>query len=67
MVVSVVERIISEVNGLNERDRILVFKKMEELYSPHDKNEEDDPLQTVFGIWKDYDIDKAKLREIAWK
>jgi hypothetical protein len=64
-----VDRIISEVNGLNEKDRIVLFKRIEKLYPLQDKTieEDDDPLQTVFGLWQDYDIDKEKLREKAWR
>jgi hypothetical protein len=62
-----VDRIISEVNGLNEKERIIFIKKMEKLYAKSDKAEDDDPLQSVFGLWKDYDIDKEMLRAKSWR
>ncbi|MHC6201727.1 hypothetical protein ACYULU_00860 [Breznakiellaceae bacterium SP9] len=62
-----VNRIISEVNGLNEKERIVLFKKIENLYTITDEDVEEDPLQAVFGIWKDYDINKETLRAKAWR
>jgi hypothetical protein len=63
-----IDRIISEVNELNEKERIILFKKIENLYTIPDKDaEENDPLQAVFGLWKDYDISKEMLREKAWR
>jgi hypothetical protein len=63
-----VDRIISEVDGLNEKEKIILFKKIEKLYvNPEKTNEEDDPIQAVFGMWKDYDINKETLRAKAWR
>jgi hypothetical protein len=68
MAVKEVDRIISEVNGLNDRERVIFIKKIENLYSKSDKvSEENDPIQSVFGLWKDYDINKEKLRAKAWR
>jgi hypothetical protein len=58
MALKEVDRIISKVNGLNKKDRIVLFKKIDKLYPLQDKiMKEDDPLQAVFGLWHDYDID----------
>jgi hypothetical protein len=67
MALKEVDRIISEVNGLNEREKIIFIKKIEKLYSKQDKNKDDDPIQSVFGLWKDYDINKETLRTKAWR
>jgi hypothetical protein len=68
MALKEIDRIISEVNELNEKERIILFKKIENLYAIPDKDiEVDDPLQAVFGLWKDYDINKKTLREKAWR
>ncbi|MDR0408914.1 MAG: hypothetical protein LBH18_00750 [Spirochaetaceae bacterium] len=43
---------------------------MEKLYSKPDRNkenEEGNPLQSVFGLWEDYDINKETLRTKAWR
>jgi hypothetical protein len=68
MALKEVDRIISEVNGLNEKEKIILFKKIEKLYSNSEKTkEEDDPIQAVFEMWEDYDIDKKTLRAKAWR
>ncbi|MDR0589173.1 MAG: hypothetical protein LBG25_01365 [Spirochaetaceae bacterium] len=68
MALKEVDRIISEINGLNEKERNLFIKKIEKLYAKSDKIiKEDDPLQSVFGLWKDYDINKETLRAKAWR
>jgi hypothetical protein len=68
MALKEVDRIISEVNGLNEKERNIFIKKIEKLYvKPGEITEEDDPLQSVFGLWKDYDINKETLRAKAWR
>ena len=68
MAVKEVDRIISEVNKLNEKERDLFIKKIEKLYAKSDKiTEEDDPIQSVFGLWKDYDINKETLSAKGWR
>jgi hypothetical protein len=68
MALKEVDRIISEVNSLNEKEKIIFFKKIEKLCIKPDKpKEDDDQVQSVFGIWKDYDIDKETLRAKAWR
>ncbi|MDR1627009.1 MAG: hypothetical protein LBT33_10775 [Spirochaetia bacterium] len=68
MALKEVDRIISEVHGLNEKERIIFFKKIEKLYAnPGKTTEEDDPIQAVFGMWNDYDIDKKMLSAKAWR
>ncbi|MDR1179470.1 MAG: hypothetical protein LBK44_03100 [Spirochaetales bacterium] len=68
MVLKEVDRIISEVNGLNEKERNVLIKKIEKLYVKTDKiTAQDDPIQSVFGLWKDYDINKETLRSKVWR
>jgi hypothetical protein len=67
MALKEVDRIISEVNDLNEKEKIILFKKIEKLYTKPDKIKDDDQIQSVFGMWKDYDIDKETLRAKAWR
>ncbi|GHT84939.1 hypothetical protein FACS1894137_08620 [Spirochaetia bacterium] len=50
MALKEINRIVSEVNGLNEKERIILFKKIENLYTIPDKDIEEDPIQAVFGI-----------------
>ncbi|MDR1287965.1 MAG: hypothetical protein LBK08_10185 [Treponema sp.] len=68
MALKEVDRIISEVGGLNEKERNIFIKKIEKLYVRSDEIlEEDDSIQSVFGLWKDYEIDKESLRAKAWR
>ncbi|MDR1176219.1 MAG: hypothetical protein LBK83_12215 [Treponema sp.] len=68
MALKEVDRIISEVNGLDENERNIFIEKIEKLYVKTDEIiEEDDPIQSVFGLWKDYDINKETLRAKAWR
>jgi hypothetical protein len=68
MALKEVDRIISEVNGLSEKEKIILFKKIEKLYANSGKSrEENDPMQAVFGMWKDYNINKETLRAKAWR
>jgi hypothetical protein len=63
-----IDRIISEVNDLEENEKILFFHKIEELISDSsDKTESIDiPIESVFGLWKDRNITKETLRRKAW-
>jgi ribosomal 50S subunit-associated protein YjgA (DUF615 family) len=68
MMLKEVDRIVSEVSRLDERERNLFVKKIERLYAKQNIIKEgDDLIQSVFGLWKDYDIDKETLRCKAWK
>jgi hypothetical protein len=68
MALKEIDRIISEVNGLDEKERNIFLEKIEKLYVKSDEIlEEDDPIQSVFGLWKDYDINKETLRAKAWR
>jgi len=64
-----VDRIISEVNDLEENEKILFFHKIEELFSDSSDNTNDNdiPIESVFGLWKDRNITKEMLRRDAWK
>jgi hypothetical protein len=68
MALKEVDRIISEVNDLSEKEKIILFKKIEKIYANPEKTmEENDPIQAVFGMWKDYDINKETLRAKTWR
>jgi hypothetical protein len=63
-----IDKIISEVNGLEEKDKIILFHKIEKIF---DNSEEqinaDVSLESVFGLWKDRDISVESIRQKAWK
>jgi hypothetical protein len=59
-----IDRIISEVNELEEKEKILFFHKIEEIFgnSLDDQKNNDIPIESVFGLWKDRNITKETLR-----
>jgi hypothetical protein len=63
-----IDRIISEVNDLEEEGKLLFFNKIEEIFgnSSDDSKNDDIPMESVFGLWKDRNITKETLRRKAW-
>jgi hypothetical protein len=63
-----VDRIISEVNDLDENEKILFFHRIEEFFGNSSGNSENDdiPIESVFGLWKDRNVTKETLRRKAW-
>jgi len=63
-----IDRIISEVNDLEEKEKLLFFHKIEEIFgdSSNDTENNDIPIESVFGLWKDRNITKETLRRKAW-
>jgi hypothetical protein len=61
------DKILSEVNELEEKEKLLFYHKMGELFDNFNDQQDDDiPIESVFGLWKDRDITKETLREKAW-
>ena len=62
-----IDRILLEINNLEERDKILFFHKIEEISNDFsDQQDNDIPIEAVFGLWKNKNITKETLREKAW-
>ncbi|MCL2294109.1 MAG: hypothetical protein FWC36_04500 [Spirochaetes bacterium] len=62
-----IDKIIAEVNGLEERDKIIFFRKIGEIIDNSDNQQNDNiSIASAFGIWKDRDITKETLRKKAW-
>jgi hypothetical protein len=63
-----VDRIISEVNDLEENEKVLFFHKIEEIFDNSTDNAEDSDIsiESVFGLWKGRNITKETLRGKAW-
>jgi hypothetical protein len=61
-----VDRIMTEVSALEDREKILLFHKIERLIDSA-ACEEDVPVESVFGIWKDRDITLENIRQKAWR
>jgi hypothetical protein len=66
-----VDRIISEVNTLGEKEKIILFERMKEMLNNSDKESEKSAdeitIESAFGLWKDRNITKEILRKKAWK
>ena len=62
-----IERIISEINRLEEKEKIIFFRKIGEIIDISDNQQNDDvSITSAFGLWKDRDITKETLRNKAW-
>ena len=59
-----VDRIMTEVAALGEREQALLFRKIEQLI---DNDKDDVPIGSVFGLWKDRDITLENIRQKAWR
>ena len=65
--VAQVDRIISEINDLGETDKILLFRKMDDMFADSDDLQNDDvSIEAAFGLWKGREVTKESLREKAW-
>ena len=65
--VAQVDKIVSEINGLGETDRVLLFRRMDEMFASSGIRQDNDvSVESAFGLWRDRDITKESLRERAW-
>jgi hypothetical protein len=63
-----IDRIISEVNELQDNEKIILFRKMGEILDNSEAEKNDDiPIESAFGLWKDRNITKEMLRKKAWR
>jgi hypothetical protein len=63
-----IDKIISEVNTLGNKEKIILFHRMEKLFDDSDdQNDEEITLKSAFGLWKDRNITKESLRKKAWR
>ena len=62
-----IDKIIAEVNKLEEKEKILFFHKIEAIFNRFDEAPYDEiPIESVFGLWKDRNITKETLQKKAW-
>nr|AGS54164.1 hypothetical protein [uncultured bacterium contig00051] len=63
-----IDRIISEIDELDEREKIIFFHRiMEEKYDDLNKKSNDEvTIESAFGLWKNRNITKESLRKKAW-
>jgi hypothetical protein len=63
-----INRIISEIRNLKEKEKRILFHKVKEMWDSQDEQNNDEiSIESVFGLWKDRNITKKSLREKAWK
>jgi hypothetical protein len=63
-----IDKIISEVNGLKKEEKIILFRRIEELIDiPDGQIDEDVSIESAFGLWKDRNITVESIRQKAWK
>ena len=62
-----IDKIISEINELEETEKIIFFHKIGEVFENFDEQQQEEiPIESVFGLWKDRNITKETLRKKAW-
>jgi len=62
-----VDKILSEVNELEEKEKIILFHRIGEISDNFDDQQDEEvSIESVFGLWKDRDITKETLRKKAW-
>jgi hypothetical protein len=60
-----VDKIMTEVTALGEREKVLLYHKIEQLIDTDEEGEV--PIESVFGLWKDRDITLENIRQKAWR
>ncbi|MCL2270624.1 MAG: hypothetical protein FWC24_04695 [Treponema sp.] len=61
------DRIITEVNDLGEKEKLAFVYKLNELFDNDEAQiDEEVPVESVFGLWKGRNITKETLRKKAW-
>jgi hypothetical protein len=61
-----IDKIISEINELEENEKIIFFHKIGEVFENFDEQQQEEITIAVFGLWKDRNITKETLRKKAW-
>ena len=61
-----VDKIISEVNDLEEKEKIIFFHKIEEMFDSFDEARDEISIESAFGLWNGRNITKESLRKKAW-
>ena len=61
-----IDRIISEINSLEEKEKIVFFHKIEDILENFDDKQLEISIESAFGLWKDRNISKEILRNKAW-
>ena len=63
-----IDRIMTEINTLEEQEKILLIHKIERLLDTAvEETNEEIPIESVFGLWKDRNITLESIRRKAWR
>jgi len=57
-----IDRIISEINELEENEKVLFFHKIEKIFGKHSDDAENMPIESVIGLWKKKNITNVENR-----
>jgi hypothetical protein len=63
---AILRKEMADVKGLDEADRIVLFNNLRSLYAVEEQHDDDVPIESVFGLWKNRDITAESLRQKAW-
>jgi hypothetical protein len=62
-----IDRMISEIDELDEREKIIFFHRIEEKYDNFNENSNEEvTIESAFGLWENRNITKESLRKKAW-
>ena len=62
-----IDKIISEINELEENAKIIFFHKIGEVFENFDDQQHEEiSIESVFGLWKNRNITKEALQKKAW-
>jgi len=62
-----INRIISEVNELEDNEKVIFFQKTGEIFDNFEtQKDEEIAIESAFGLWRDRNITKETLRKKAW-
>jgi hypothetical protein len=62
-----IDKIISEINELEENAKIIFFHKIGKVFENFDDQQHEEiTIESVFGLWKDRNITKEVLQKKAW-
>ena len=57
-----IDKIISEINELEENERLIFFQRIGEVFENFDNQQREEiSIESVFGLWKDRNITKEAL------
>jgi hypothetical protein len=62
-----VDKIVKQAATLKADDKIILLYKIQDLLVAMPQKKENITMKSVFGLWKNRDINEKDLRKKAWK